>query len=740
MVGLLLLITLAQNAFNLKFLRPNTSGQTLILVALSALIFLLLIALSLVLLRNLMRLFAERRIGKPGSQFRTRMVLGALALSFVPVIFLFAFAYLLMNRSIDKWFSHPVEELRTESGQVASLLSSYARENAEAEAREIAALPQTAAAYQSGNFSPLVNEMRLRQNTLEGGFALALQDGDLAAGFNAPQSWGDLRSNIPALSHLDEHFDPAFSLNGRDFVLGAARSGPKGWIVVAMPLPAGLQGAIAQISSSEQRYYELSNQRRQVRRTYMGLLLLLTVLVLFFATWFALFLSKLVTRPVEALAEATQEISRGRYDYRIEIAAADELGALVGSFNRMAAELGSAQQAMQESSRQLSTANAELEQRRRQMETILESIPTGVLSLAADQRVARANPALRRIFAPRGGGAHDHFPVGASLREVFTAEVAADLDAMMRKADRMGSVTSQLEIQGRSGRLTVAVTVASLHHAQQRMGWVMVFDDLSDLLKANKQAAWQEVARRVAHEIKNPLTPIALSAERIIRHVERAVERNAERNAERNPEGHADPASLRVIRECAVTVASAVETVRSLVNEFSAMARFPAAQPQPTDANALVQEALAMFNGRLDGITVQAAFAPNLPPVLADPRAIERAIANIVDNAAEAMQQSLLREVNISTALLAGGNMVEIVIADSGPGVSQEVKEKLFFPYFSTKRRGTGLGLAIVGRIIEEHHGSVRVEENSPVGARFILELPVASEARRSGRMAHQSA
>jgi nitrogen fixation/metabolism regulation signal transduction histidine kinase len=283
----------------------------------------------------------------------------------------------------------------------------------------------------------------------------------------------------------------------------------------------------------------------------------------------------------------------------------------------------------------------------------------------------------------------------------------------------MGSVTSQMEVHAAGGRLTVAVTVASLHHAQPRMGWVIVFDDLSDLLKANKQAAWQEVARRVAHEIKNPLTPIALSAERIQRHIERG-------------DGQPDPASLQVIRDCSQTIGSAVETVRSLVDEFSAMARFPASQPRPADLNTIVRDAIALFNGRLDGIQLRTTLAEGLPPVLADPAAMQRALANIVDNAAEALQQSLVKDVLISTALLQARDAVELVIADSGPGVGQEAKEKLFLPYFSTKRRGTGLGLAIVGRIVEEHRGSVRIEENAPIGTRFVIELPVAAADAQS--------
>jgi nitrogen fixation/metabolism regulation signal transduction histidine kinase len=301
---------------------------------------------------------------------------------------------------------------------------------------------------------------------------------------------------------------------------------------------------------------------------------------------------------------------------------------------------------------------------------------------------------------------------------VFPDEVLEDLEAMLPRADRMGTLTSQLEASVGGATLNLAVTASALQHAGKRLGYVVVFEDLSDLLKAQKQAAWREVARRVAHEIKNPLTPISLSAERIRRHLEKSTP--------------PDKASSAVIQSCAETIAGAVETVRKLVDEFSTLARFPTAQPHPADINAIVESTLAMFNGRLDNVRVRTGFASDLPQVMADPEALKRALANLVDNAAEATQGSLLRELQISTALVPSRDAVEIVIADTGPGVTPELKQKLFLPYFSTKKRGTGLGLAIVSRIIEDHRGSIRVEENDPVGARFVIELPLAVEIASS--------
>src|SRR5216684_8157342 len=714
-VFFLLAILISQTAFNETILRPGTNQQVVVFYALSLLISLLFIALTFVLARNLLKLLAERRLGVLGSKFRTRLVVVSLLQSFLPVIVMFWFAYVLMNRSIDKWFSSPVEEVRQDTATMASLLSSYAAQNARAEAESIAGSPETQHAFSGHSFSAVANEFRRHEATLHGGFVVAIEDGNAEASFGAPAPWLLLKPKIP-LERVTSDFVAHLKWEQTEYILGAAPVGSRGLVLVAMPLPQKFSETVKQVEASQQRYLELSHERRLVRRTYMGYLLLLTVLVLFATLWLALFLSKLVTRPVAALAEATQEISRGRLDYRVEVSAADEIGDLVRSFNRMAEELETSRRQIDASSHDLGAANIALEQRRRHIETILESIPTGVLSLDADRRVTHVNRALLRMFNPAGPdpNAPDSL-AGLELRAVFPPEAMEDLEPLLRRADRMGMNTSQVEMTLPRAKLNVAITVASLQHEERRLGYVMVFEDLSDLLKAQKQAAWREVARRVAHEIKNPLTPIALSAERIRRHLERGTP--------------PDEASLQVISTCSTTIAEAVETVRTLVDEFSAMARFPTSQPQPSDINMIIQSALSMFNGRLEGIQVNTYLAPDLPPVMADPNAMKRVIANIVDNAADAMQDSLVREVHISTSLVQTGEMVEIVIADTGHGVSREVKEKLFLPYFSTKRRGTGLGLAIVGRIMEDHHGSVRVEENSPLGARFIVELPVANGA-----------
>jgi len=715
---LLLTILVLQASFNLKFISPDSNQELLFFAGLSGLIFFAFVALTIVLGRNLLKLYAERRQGVAGSKFRTRLVVVSLLLSFLPVIAMFWFSYGLMNRSIDKWFSQPVEEVRADTAAMSALLYDYAGQNATSEAQSIAQTEEFQRGLASGNLSAANEELREHIPTLQGGFVVALVNGNAVASLNPPSPWKDLKDHFPLQSALrGEH--PHFQWGQKDYIVGVAAVA-NGAVVVALPLPPKFAATAKQISESQQRYIELAAKRKLFRRTYIGYLLLLTVVVLFASTWLALLLSKLVNRPVAALAAGTEAISKGQLDYRVDIRATDELAELVLSFNSMAEQLESSRYQIEASSRDVGAANEALESRRRYIETVLESLPTGVISIDAARRVTLANAAFSRMFyMALGVDDRSEYVSPASLvnlplRDVVPAEVLADLEPLLRRADRMGITAANMELALPRAPLNVAVTVSALSHAAEGLGYVLVFEDLSDLLRAQKQAAWREVARRVAHEIKNPLTPIALSAERIHRHLTRGTP--------------PDAASLEVIRTCAGTIRNAVETVRALVDEFSVLARFPASRPQPASLNNLVENALSMFNGRLEGIRVRTELARDLPAVMADAEAIKRAVANLVDNAAEAMQDTMLKEITISTSLVASREAVELVVSDTGHGVSRDVKERLFLPYFSTKQRGTGLGLAIVSRIVEDHHGSIRVEENKPVGSRFVIELPVAVE------------
>jgi two-component system nitrogen regulation sensor histidine kinase NtrY len=392
---------------------------------------------------------------------------------------------------------------------------------------------------------------------------------------------------------------------------------------------------------------------------------------------------------------------------------------LVRSFNHMAADLEGSRRAVEESTVKLSRANSALEARRGELETMLQTIPNGIATLDPNRNIVLANRALSEMMDP--GGQRPF--LGLTMEEVFPSEVSEALDRLMMRSHRMGSASGELEMSGRGRNgptvLNLLATVALLETSErQHLGYVVVLENATELLQAQKQSAWKEVARRVAHEIKNPLTPISLSAEQIHRHVGRMEEAMV-------ANGAVSP-SISVIRRCSEVITSSVESMRSLVDQFAALAEFPTARPRPADLNTIVENSLAMFAGRLQELRLVLKMDQNLPLVMADPEALKRALGNLIDNAAEAMQQSLLREMRISTCLLENG-LVELTIADTGSGLTDDMRERLFLPYFSTKQRGTGLGLSIAAKIIQEHEGTIRAEKNVPAGAKFIVELRTAS-------------
>jgi len=444
---LLLAILVSQASFNLKFISPDSNEQLLFFAGLSGLIFFAFVALTLVLGRNLLKLYAERRQGVAGSKFRTRLVVVSLLLSFLPVLAMFWFSYGLMNRSIDKWFSQPVEEVRADTAAMSALLYDYAGQRASSEAQSIAQTGEFQTAFASKNFAAATQELREHIPALQGGFVLALKsaNGDAAATVNTPAPWTDMQDRFPVQSALrGEH--PHFQWGQTDYIVAAAPL-QGGAVLVAMPLPPKFAETAKQIQESQQRYIELAAKRKLFRRTYIGFLLLLTVVVLFASTWLALLLSKLVNRPVAALAAGTEAISKGQLDYRVDIRATDELAELVQSFNSMAEQLESSRRQIEASSRDVHAANEALETRRQYIETVLESIPTGVISIDAARRVTLANAAFSRMFyLERSEYVSPASLVNLPLRDVVPADVLADLEPLLRRADRMGITAANMEL------------------------------------------------------------------------------------------------------------------------------------------------------------------------------------------------------------------------------------------------------------------------------------------------------
>jgi len=628
--------------------------------------------------------------------------------------------------------------LREDSTRVVLELEHYAASNARQEAEAIAAsgaLDKDEAAADA--------ELHSRRITLEGGFVAvygpAVPNGQNGAGsrpgvlgYQLP-SEGSQRSLLP---WLDDGNSEAIPVSGpvfadllvvaqrsdepilivqdgpekREFATGIAVTPVGRLVVVGLPMPQGLTETASQIRIGASEYWTLFRSRNSIRTTYFIILLVITALVFFSSIWLAVFLSKQITRPVEALADAMDEIADGKLEKRVSVDSSGEMAELVRAFNHMAQDLETSRHMAESSRAQLSEANQALEERRRELETILETIPSGVVTLDKSGAILLANRAFAALIGLREAAGLS----GRQIEELFPADCGEDLARVIRRSHRMGAASTEVEMHtlGKVAHLAVTSARLELGLGSSKVGSVLVVEDTTELLRAQRQLAWKEVAQRVAHEIKNPLTPIALSAERIRRHLDRATDE-----------------SPSVIRKCSEVILGCVGTLRGLVDQFAALAQFPAPQPRPCDMNRIVEDALLLFSGRLEGITLRKMLEPGLPTVMADPDAVKRALANLIDNAAEAMQASLLKVLTVDTGLSEDGMSVEVAVCDTGHGLTDEIRERLFLPFYSTKQRGTGLGLSIAAKIAQEHHGSIRAEANSPKGARFLLCLPVMESA-----------
>ena len=670
-VLLAILVTLVvwQGSFNLDQFAPSNIQQTYLFWAVSTLVFILTVMLGFILFRTAVRLYIERQSNRPGSHIKSKLIGGALALSVLPVVFLVLWSVSVLNRNLESWFSRPGRSMNVDLSQVGTALDQVVRDKLAAQAHWLASRSMS----ESADFY----EQFCMANQIE------------HAEIENPRGVKRLLCSVPK-AHDGDLFTAEIQTHAGRLTLSART-------------PLNVAAKQQEINRYVAEYNQLAVDRKAYRSTYLLLLSLITLFILFFAIWIARYMASQISTPITALLKAAEQIRKGNLGYRVHVNAIDEMATLVKAFNEM--------------TEALETNSKELESRRRFTEAILESIPTGVISLTSDGRIQRVNRALMGIFP------EEQVVRATRLGDLFSREDTAEIRYLMNRARRTGAAGTQLEYKAERGILHLALTVAALD-LQRSSGYVLVVEDTSELLRAQKAAAWHEVARRVAHEIKNPLTPISLCADRIGRQLERA---------EQTPE------TRRILRECSVTIASEVESVRTLVDEFSQFARFPAAQPVVSDLNQVVDKALLVFEGRLDGIVVQKELGPALPAVSIDREQFKRVVVNLVDNAAEAMQDSLMKRLYIGTRAT-DADSLELVVADTGCGVSRDDKEKLFLPYFSTKGRGTGLGLAIVNRILADHDATIRVEDNTPAGARFIIEVPTLAATDREAKAAELAA
>ena len=706
---LLLAAVFTLGSLNTPF-EPQNARDVLTLFAVSSLIIAALIVFVLILSRTLFRLWAERRREQLGARFKTKMVVGAVAISLLPVVFMFFMSYALLNRTLARWFPRPIEIAAEQSrGLIADL--------DRADIPRTRALAREAMAYSASDEDTFLEHVfKLGADCVwvlgadgkiaKGGAVATAKPAGTTAFFKLP---GTFERSLPDGLELWS-FGSQSCLAVRSPILDNGKH--LGDLIIGTITAPEFAARYAEIEKQFLAYDQEKQHLRALKRQLLLILFFFTVLLLSPVLWLALYLAKQVTLPIQALAEGTREVSSGNFDYQVPEQTHDELGALVRSFNTMTTQLRDSRSQIDQFTRNLQQAVQELERRRQLMETVLENIPTGVLSLDTDGNILRANPAVAEIFGANGKSA-------ATIEELVGPEDARAIRYLFRRALRTGVVSRELEIIASGRVIHAAVTVSSLGPRRANSGFVLVLDDLTELLRAQKAAAWQEVARRIAHEIKNPLTPIQLSAQRMSRYLEKRAEAG-------DSVVPVDPELTRLVEESSRLIEREVGTLAALVNEFSQFVRFPSAKLEAADVNHIVQEAVEIFSDRLDGVTLTTALAEHPPAIRADVGLLRSVIVNLIDNAAESLESAAVRNITVETRAKSEHDSVEIIVTDTGHGISPQDKDKLFLPHFSTKDRGTGLGLAIAARIIAEHGGGIRVEDNSPTGSRFILELPVS--------------
>lgn len=717
-VLLLLSVIISQQLWLWTIIPPDTASDTLLLYALSTLNFVAFVVFSFIFVRNLLKLRRERRERQLGSKIKTRLLVYFIAISFLPIIAMAVFSYLFLNRSLEKWFGRLPAQFVNEAQEVQ-------REATDAQTRNL----RDTATLLAVVLNPQSDTER--QQTLD----RVVANGQLSAveiidsnGRIVAQSKGSLRPT--EVEELNNLLEKARTLKAPDDRLADG----KDFDAVTVPLSDNQQLVVVPtrrarsdlgdtITGTQGEYRKLVNRQRRVRSLGLSTLGLMTLMLLFVSSWVAIYLARGIATPIRALAEASKEIARGNLSHRVNTIAEDELALLADSFNQMTAQLEDNRTSIEAGSAALREKNLTLEERRNYIETILESLSTGVVSLDENDCVTTINAAASRMLRLKA------MPSGEQkLEKLIGAEDWIVMDRLLRRARRTGQSAEQAQLAGASDgtSLPVALTATALRASSiQKRGAVVVLEDLSELLAAQRAAAWSEVARRMAHEIKNPLTPIQLSAERIAKSYRRAGF-NGGQNGSNGAGGTSEDLHVSaVIDECTETIAREVAGLKAMVDEFSRFARLPLARLEAADLNEVVRHSVGLYDDRLDGVKMETSLAPNIPAAMLDSEQLRRVFVNLIDNASNALADLQgERTIRIATTYDPVQNLLVAEVSDTGHGIRPADFKRLFQPYFSTRGGGTGLGLAIVQRIILEHGGRIRAEANYPRGARFVIELP----------------
>lgn len=707
------------SAVDLGIFAPDVPvASNIVIFALFNLNLIVLLLLLLLLFRNLVKLSFERRARVIGARFKTKLVLAFLALAVLPAALIFIIASNFINKSIEGWFKPQVERPLDQALDVAQTYYATLERTALRHAQYVARVVEREGLLAAERRSILGSWLTEQQDILglsaitvvglQGEEVVHVKDpilGDLAT---RNHNEGQLRRGLSgqevttvrelASGDLIEALVPVWSTRtGERRVVGT--------VIVGTHVTERLEAKIRGISQAFREYKQTKLLRTPIKGIIILFFLLMTLIVVFSFTWFGLYLARGITGPIEQLAEGTREVAAGNLAYKVQARADDEIGVLVDSFNRMTDDLSESKRRLEEAYLDLQDKHTELEDRRRYIETVLEAIATGVMSFDALGRLTTINRAAARML-----GVAEVASVGRLVEEVFAGPEARGVVTLVQRTRRPrgGSVSTEIHLRRGAATLALLASGTALRGPDgEYTGAVVVLDDLTDLLKAQRLAAWREVAQRIAHEIKNPLTPIQLSAQRLRRRLAR---------------GQGEDQQL--VTECTETIIQEVDGLRRLVDEFSRFARMPVLVPRPTDVRPLIESVAALYREAHPGLTLVTRHAHEVPLVEVDPDHIKRAVLNLVDNAVEAVRG--VGAVTVDTVHVAEAGVVRVVVSDNGPGIAPEDRDKLFLPYFSTKVTGMGLGLPIVHEIVTEHGGTVRVEDIPSGGTRFVVDIPVA--------------
>jgi two-component system nitrogen regulation sensor histidine kinase NtrY len=713
-IGGILVLLVVATIFEVGIRAPQIPfASNLLVFALfnvNLIVFLLLLVL---LFRNLVKLYFERRHKVIGARFKAKLVLTFLALALTPGILIFIIASNFITTSIEGWFKPQVERPLDQAMEVAQTYYQTLELTALRHARYMARAAEREALLEEPRREALAAYLAEQQERL-GVAAVSVLDRqhqELVHVKNPVLSalaTRDTNSEHVRLALAGQEITTVRELDNGDMIQAVvpirSAEGAAGVMVVAIHVPQRLEARLRGISQAFQEYKQLKLLKNPIKGIYILLFLLMTLIIVFSATWFGLYLARGITDPIQMLAEGTREVAAGNLQYKVQVRADDEIGILVDSFNRMTGDLAASQAKLEETYRDLQAKHAEVEQRRRYTETVLETVATGVVSLDATGRVTTINGAAERLLGLPAAAIQGR-PASGVFRPPEYADIAALIQRMGRQREGIVDREVHLRREGQAVVLLASATALRGPHGSY-MGMVLAFDDLTELLKAQRLASWREVAQRIAHEIKNPLTPIQLSAQRLRRRL----------GGDRRPE------EQRLLEEATATIIQEVDGLKQLVDEFSRFARMPALTLKPTDVGRLLEGVVLLYRDSHPGLGIKAAFSPDLPPLEVDPDQIKRAVLNLVDNAVEAVGQT--GDVTVEVVWLPDARRARIAVSDNGPGIAPEDKDRLFVPYFSTKPTGMGLGLPIVHQIVIDHGGSIWVEDNPPHGSRFVIELP----------------